>query len=424
MELSAKQKAFFDGLMALAEQGQTLNQAVMSIVAEAGIKPDDMKALEAAVKQFESKTIPDLEKNLNAKLELAKRQAFTPDGRYRGSFGSEDEAKAFGLFALARCWGSKKAEEALKREFPDIHARTMDTVDTASVVPPEFVNRIQSLFESYGVFEADAFAMPMTRDSMTFLREKGEVTVFVVGEGSAPTASDIDFENVTLNTKKWGVLNYYSSELGEDAAVSIAEMLARSIARAFATKMDTIGFVGTGDATSFGIVGVSQRLLTVNGVDDGGGLVLGAGDTFAELTIGNHDALAGILPNYVMSPKYYCSRKYFFNVMVRLMHAAGGLTAGEIEGRRQLLFNGDPVRLAQVMPKTDATSQIPLLYGDLSLAATVGNRRQLTIKQSDQYKFAEDQITTLATRRVAVNVHDVGTATAAGPIVGLITAAS
>jgi HK97 family phage major capsid protein len=424
MQMTEKQKSFFDGLMALAEQGKTVNDAILEIVAEAGVKPDDIKALHAAVEQFEKETIPAMEKSIKDKIALAQRQAFTPDGKYRGAFGSEDEARAFGLMALAFVSKNKKADEALKRDFPDVHARAMDTVDQSPVIAPQFVNRLQSLFEQYGAFEANTFEMPMSGNTLTFIREKGEVTVFVVGEGIAPTASDIDFENISLNAKKWGVLNYYSDELGEDAAVAIAEMLARSISRAMAYKMDACGFIGDGSATYFGIMGVTPRLLDVNGVDDGGGLVLASGNLFSEITQPDMDKLAGTLPSYAMDPKYYCSRIFFFTVLVRLMHAAGGVTAAEIEGRRRPMFNGDPVEIAQVMPKTDANSQVPVVYGDLRQAATVGNRRQMTIKQSDQYKFAEGQITTLATRRVAVNVHDVGTATEAGPVVGLVTASS
>ena len=44
--------------------------------------------------------------------------------------------------------------------------------------------------------------------------------------------------------------------------------------------------------------------------------------------------------------------------------------------------------------------------------------------QSTEAEFAKRQVVVLGVRRVAVNVHDVGSAEAAGPVVGLITAAA
>jgi HK97 family phage major capsid protein len=61
-----------------------------------------------------------------------------------------------------------------------------------------------------------------------------------------------------------------------------------------------------------------------------------------------------------------------------------------------------------------------LYFGDLSLAARMGERRGIRVKTSDDRYFEYDQIGIQATERVDVNVHDVGDATTAGPIVALI----
>jgi len=422
MKMSDKQQKYFDQLMAMADTGKSVEESIVDIVT--GIESEKLvPAIEDAIKQLEQQQ-SKIASDTQAALAKTRRMAFNPDGAYRGVFATEEQARAFGLQAMYACSKDARFAEPIKSEFPDVH-KAMDTVNDPSIVFPEFSTRMQSLFESYGVFERNAFTMPMNSDSLTFMKEDGEVTVFLVGEGNAPTASDIDTSNIALNSKKWGVLNYYSAELGEDAAVAVGELLARSIARAMSKKMDNIGFNGDGTSTYFGVSGLRTRLSVLNGVDDGGGLVLGSGNAYSELTLPDHENVMAILPQYAADmARWYCSRTYFFKVMVRVMLAAGGVTAAEIGGRRQLVFGGDPVEISQVMPTTEANSQIACLYGDVSQAATVGDRRQLTIKQSDQYKFAEDQITTLATRRVAVNVHDVGDATTAGPVVGLITASS
>jgi HK97 family phage major capsid protein len=206
----------------------------------------------------------------------------------------------------------------------------------------------------------------------------------------------------------------------------IGELIMRSIAFSFARKTDQIAFLGDGSASYFGIQGIIPKLLSINGVDDGGGLVLGTGNAWSELTLTDFQAVQGRLPEYDgdTEPKWYCSRTFYYTVMVKLMLAAGGVTAEEIEGQRRKVFLGDPVEIVQVMPKVEGNSQVCALYGDMSRCATYGDRRSLNVQQSAHYKFAERQVTVLGTQRVAISIEDLGTATEAGPMVGLITQSS
>lgn len=380
-----------------------------------------------AIKQLESQ-FTTINADIDKKLDKVRRTAFDLRGNYRGVFATEDEARAFGLFCISRTRENDlatKASEMLKRDYPDLHKRAMDSATDSSLLMPEFSNRLVRLVEQFGVFESNAFIMPMSSDSLTFLRRTGGMTVYLVGENTAGTESKPTHGNVTLNAKEWGTLSYVPRTLEEDSIAMIGELIAIEVAQAFAEKTDDIGFNGDGTATYFGINGVRTRLASINGVDDGGGLVLGSGNAYSELTTADHDKVMGTLPTYAVSnAKWYCSRIYFFTVMARLMNAVGGVTAGEIQGRRALLYGGDEVVIAQKMPRTAANSQVCALYGDLRQAVTVGRRRSVTIDESRDYKFAERQIAYLATARKAINVHDVGTDTVAGPIVGLITAAS
>ena len=101
------------------------------------------------------------------------------------------------------------------------------------------------------------------------------------------------------------------------------------------------------------------------------------------------------------------------------------------------MFLGYPVVIAQVMPKSPAVNQVVALLGDLSLAASFGDRRATTLQFSDvaDNAFIQDEIVIRGTERMDVNVHDVGESAAgiprdavmgltAGPVVGLITASS
>jgi HK97 family phage major capsid protein len=76
------------------------------------------------------------------------------------------------------------------------------------------------------------------------------------------------------------------------------------------------------------------------------------------------------------------------------------------------------------MPKAEANSQICALLANLRMGAYLGDRRNLTIDRSSERYFDTDQIGIRGTERVAPAIHGVGDTTDAGPICGLITAAS
>ena len=112
------------------------------------------------------------------------------------------------------------------------------------------------------------------------------------------------------------------------------------------------------------------------------------------------------------------------------MLAAGGVTEAGIMAGGQPRFLGAPVEFSQVLPATDANSQIVAFYGDIRLAAMMGDRRQTTIAMSEHLNFAEDELAVRGTERFDIVCHDVGNASATaasrvpGPIVALIMAAA
>ena len=165
--------------------------------------------------------------------------------------------------------------------------------------------------------------------------------------------------------------------------------------------------------------------LPINGVDDGGGLVLASGNLWSEIVEADINKLIGQCPNYQgIQPKLYCSNPFFWQVLNKINNAKGGVSKMEFQGVQKLACMGYPVEIVNVMRKTDGNSTVPLLFGDLRLSSTHGRRQQITVEQSNDVKFLERQVAVLGTQRHAVTNHSLGDATNAGPIVGLITAAS
>ena len=302
------------------------------------------------------------------------------------------------------------------------------------LVPEEFGNDLIDLREQYGVFRQFAKVVPMASDTRTDPRRTGGLTAYFVNEGDAITASDKSWDRVSLTAKKLAVLARVSSELNEDSVISLGDDLAGEMAYAFANKEDECGFNGDGTSTYGGIVGVREKIKGLSGtIANIAGLQVGTGNAYSELVLADFEGVVALLPQYADTPnaRWFVHRTFYYNVMLKLALAAGGVTKEEIvNGQRTPTFLGYPVAVTQVMPKVEANSQVCAVLGDLALAASLGSRRDVSIAMSEHSRFGYDQIEFRGTQRFDINVHSVGNASAtagsrvAGPIVGLITAAS
>jgi len=299
------------------------------------------------------------------------------------------------------------------------------------MVLPEFDREVIKLELQYGAFLANARRVPMSSDRMLRVKKEGGLTAYAIGESDQITESTSDWSQKELIAKSWGVLTRISNELAADTVISLMDELAQDVALAMAQKIDECGFNGDGTSTYHGILGVRQRLSDVNGADDGGGLVLGSGNAWSELTLANFHSVLARTPTYgKYGGKWFCSPAFYESVMVKLQIAAGGNTRNDISQGGLGEFLGYPVLGVEVMPTSEANSQICCLFGNLVKAADFGDRQASTFAASEhatvggESVFERNQIALRWTERWDINVHSIGTSSAAGPIVGLITAAS
>lgn len=340
-------------------------------------------------------------------------------------FASDREAYAAGQFFLAAIYGSQSSREWCEKHGIELRG-ALSTTDPAKggfLVPSFLDQAIINLRESRGVFRQNARVLTMASDTHSIARRTGGYTAYFVGENDETTASDKTNDQVKLVAHKLAVLAKYSSEISEDAIIDVASDIAQEIAYAFADKEDSCGFNGDGTSTYGGMVGVK------NAVAAGSEYTAATGNTaFGTLDLADFEGMVGKLPTYALqNAKWFISRAGWAASMLRLANAAGGNTSREIEGGVQPMFMGFPVVWAQVMNSTltAQTSTEGLAYfGDLSQAATLGDRRQTSIRASDQRYFELDQIGILGTQRFDINVHERGTASAAGSIISLLTPGS
>lgn len=290
-------------------------------------------------------------------------------------------------------------------------------------VVPEFSQAIIDLREQYGVFRRESRVVPMGSDTLLIPRRNGGLTAYFVGESDSITESDKTWSQVQLTAKKMATLTRWPSELNDDAVISIADDLSSEIAYAFANKEDLCGFLGDGTSTYGGVYGVFPKIDTA---DFTASIVTAAtGNTaFSTLDIEDFNKVVGKLPLYARAnAKWFISAAGFSSSMERLMYAAGGNTVSNIAGGTGLSFLGYPVVLSQVLNSTlDAqVSTVVALFGDLRLATTFGDRSGVSVDLSTDRYFENDQIAIRGKERFDIVAHDLGSTSAAGPILGIKT---
>jgi HK97 family phage major capsid protein len=316
--------------------------------------------------------------------------------------------------AAARQWCNDQGVE--------IRVQT-EGVNTAGgfLVPDEFERAVIDLRESYGMYRANARRVPMSSDHMVVPRRTGGVTAYFIGETTEITASDKSWNQVELTAKKLGALTRMSTDLSEDAIINVADDLADEMAYAFAVKEDTVGIDGTGISTDGGMVGIRTKFVDGNhtaGQDAG----------TSPYTAWSHATLAdevvtvmSLLPSYALArAKWYISPAGKAGLFDRLALEAGGNTTREIASGAQPTFAGYPIVVSSGMPSAPTNATVAFLFGDLSMAASFGDRRGITVKVSSDRYLEFDQIGIQATERFCIVNHDLGDTSTAGPIVASV----
>ncbi len=409
MSQASKIQAEIDAIQAAHDQRTKLNDALKGLA-----KPEARKVAEAPNANPVGGETSTIEVS-DYSHRYGKLKAFT---------GKDAELNALksGMAIRAAFLGDYKARRFCEQH--GIESRSMsENVNTAGgfLVPEEMSTAIIDLREQYGVFRRNCQVLAMGRDTITIPRRVAGLTAYFVAEGTAGTASDKSFDQVQLVAKKLYALTYLSTELAEDAIINIADDLAQEMGYAFALKEDQCGFNGDGTSTYGGIEGVTVKIVGLAGAVN----ATAGHDTLAEIDSTDLANLMGKLPAYArMGAKWFVSQTAFDIVFGRLAIGAGGNTLSMLGGAIQRSYLGYPIEVSQVLPTATTTlgTSAMILFGNLAQAATLGERRGIAVKRSDEIKFVEDQIALKATERIDINVHDLGDASTAGPVVALMGA--
>jgi len=332
----------------------------------------------------------------------------------------EEAAYRSGMWALAAIHGNRDAARWCKDY--DVRVMTGQTSGTSSVVPEEMVLPIIDLREQYGIARRLCYVHPMTSDTATVPRRKSGVTAYFPGRTEATTASDAAFDDIELVAREVSALTRLSKAYAMDSAINLGDHLAGEMAYAFAVKEDDCLIKGDGTSTYGGIYGINSKIIdgnhTAGAKDAASGI-----DTLAEITADDLTTASGALPDFPgINPVWLTSKLGNALVFDALKAAGGGNTITDLGGAPAKQWLGDPIETSQSMPKvtTDLSNVVMLVYGDLNMGTTFGDRQGFEVDVLTERYAEYRQIGVIATERMDIVVHGLGDTSAAGPIVALI----
>lgn len=271
----------------------------------------------------------------------------------------------------------------------------------------ETVPELIENFEEGGVARKAIGITSMRDGEQTVSKLHSDVTVYDGGEAETLTASDILTGNVKLVADKSHTLAKESNELLEDSAFAVGEIIARSSKRAMGIFEDNSVFLGSNNRQ-----GVSD-LVGPNTTFDAA-----LSSDWSDYTITDIQDWLGKLPGWAWSdPKFaiVCSLPFYMRVLRRFALGAGGNTGGMVLGGvagaatgPQLEWDGIPVHIAQVMPKSYVANQLVAYAGAWSYSSKMGIvRGSEQLDTSDQRYWDEDVVAFRMKQRWTFNGHDV-----------------
>lgn len=291
--------------------------------------------------------------------------------------------------------------------------------DGGFLVPAPLAARIVELRDRRGVARRYAEVVPMSSESLSVPKIAGEISSHYVSENSVIPESKPQLKQIVLAARKLAALIPMSNELNDDALISVADMLARSIAHEFAGREDAALFNGDGTSSFGGIEGLA------NALEAGSKHIATSRTSFGALTFADFETVVGKAKRYLSGeePRWFFSREGYYASARRLMNAAGGNDVNSLsmaDGEQS--FMGFGVTLSDQIHSSLAasTGEIACYFGDMRSAVMMGSRKDLSVRADASVGFAADQIWVRGIERYDIVVHDTGTPTEAGSITALV----
>jgi len=347
----------------------------------------------------------------------------------------EENAYAAGMWFLAHVWpqhdeGSQLPIVAKAINWCRDHGilNQQDTVTPTrgpELIPAPLESAIIEIREFYGVMRRFARVYPMSAKTLDIPKFVDGLTVGLVVELAAQALTEKAWMQINLVAKKAGGYAQWSTEIGEDAIISLAADLSRDFGIAFAEREDFTGFMGDGttDFANMGITGITEAL------QDGSIYTAPAGIlAFKDLVLGDFESMLGMIPNVAVDPHWFMHKSVYYTAVHPLKTVAGGntiatLTDGDsVSGGSDFRWLGIEGTFTNVLPQvSDEAANLKggVILGDLGRGVAFGDRRGVTVRVDNSIRVIEDAVIMTGNSRFDIQTHETGDATTPGVIVQL-----
>jgi HK97 family phage major capsid protein len=285
-----------------------------------------------------------------------------------------------------------------------------------ALVPVEMEAAVINLRDVYGAARKLCRIRGMGSDTLKVPRRKSGLTAYFFqdDDGVGITESSKNWDNVSLSTKKLGVLNKLSRDLTEDSVISVVDDAANEMAYAFAVKEDQCLLIGDGTSTYGGMQGINTKFESTAYISR---TALTTGhDTMAEVDNIDVTTVMGNVASYADTQlsAFVCSNLFKHGIFNRLKAIAGGNRVDTLGQSPDNTYLGYQIITSEAMPKVTTTllNKAMFLFGRFDMAASMGVRRGLEV-QVLMERYAElGLVGVIATERFDIVVHDLGTTSA------------
>jgi HK97 family phage major capsid protein len=316
-----------------------------------------------------------------------------------------------------------KALRAQAKAYSKAQQKALDS-STSNLTGIEFSATLIRNVEEYGVAPRLSPITTMTEMQQESKKRTGGVTITYAGENQAATESSPTYEAKMLTAKEGIGLSKVSRMAVRSATIDLADSVMTEHGQAWAEHIDDAFFKGDGTSTYSGRIGLSRY--TGSGAyfgttaTDGGYIVTGAGDVSSH-TAAQLAKLIGRVPLYAQRNMVITGLNQFLSsVFHRLGAAQGGATLTEWQGMKVSSYAGFPlIPNFSMAHSTDnlGADGIDFLAGDFSRGTEIGYFGSLEVDVSEERYFDQNSIAIRSVLPWDFVVTDVGTSTAAGPIV-------
>jgi HK97 family phage major capsid protein len=366
----------------------------MAPVIEKLEKVEDKKGTTAELTNEEFKSMSSAER-VKAFSALVEEGKVADAQKVSKELGYEEEAF---LFLKAVRDGDRMTVRALN---------TGTDADGGYLVPEAWASQIDNELREQGITRQYADVRFMPEGTLNLPKGDANVTAYWVAEGNTITESNRTYGNTKLSAEKLAAISTMTTELREDTIADVVRDVTSNIVESIALKEDDAMINGDGTASFGNITGVLQD---ANVTD----VVMGTGDvSFANVDADDIKDLYYGVPHQKRTNAAFLMSDYVLSLIDSLKDSQNRPLYRGLNDSESGILLGKPVVISNQAPELadDGVSTPFIAFGDFGRGVVLGDRRRITINQSDSAvvgagnMFTEDKIALKVTERIDIAVH-------------------